>query len=187
MTDTELVAALAEEVKKAVSASEARAKAEVDALLDEIARLDREIKQIPAGPAGRDGQDGDPGAPGEPGPQGESGQPGAPGEPGAKGDDGRDGRDGKDGIASLDEIKAIAFKAVDDRIAAVVEKQVADHVATLPIPKYRRDYKAGQTYQPGDCVGWAGQAWIATEETAAKPGDGKAWDLFVRRGRDMTK
>lgn len=186
-----LVAGIAERTKAELDRRDASYEAAIAELRKEahdlrtlVATLTEKLAAIPAGADGRDGRDGAPGERGEKGEQGPPGERGTPGEPGAKGIDGRDGRDGKDGIASLDEIKAIASKAVDDRIDAVVEKRVAEHVATLPIPKYRDAWKAGAEYQSGDCVSWAGQTWIALEPTSGKPGDSKAWSLMVRRGRD---
>lgn len=166
---------------------EARGRKEIDALLEEIARLDRELKQVPAGPAGRDGQPGSPGPQGEQGPRGVPGIPGEHGEKGTDGRDGRDGKDGRDGVASVDEIRAISVKAVDDRLEAEVQKQVDARFAALPTFVYRDTYKAGTEYRTGDFVTWGGQLYHCNEATTGKPGDSNAWSLAVRRGRDLTK
>jgi integrin beta 3 len=183
--------------------------------LAELEQRIKAIPAGPAGPAGRDGQPGpagpagergepgsqgsrgekgDPGDPGlagrdgEPGPTGERGEPGARGERGEKGEagkDGRDGRDGKDGIASVDEVRAVAGKAVDDRLEAEVKKQLAAHFAALPILLYRGIYREGEAYLPGHTATHAGSLWHCNESTSDKPGEGnKAWTLIVKRGRD---
>lgn len=146
------------------------------------------IKGLPGadGSPGEKGERGEPGPAGEPGAQGPPGIPGPAGERGEKGErgEGRDGRDGKDGIASLDEIKAIASKAVDDRIEGVVEKQVGDTLSRLRVPVYRDVYRAGEQYRPGEFVTWGGQVYACVEPTSAKPGDSKDWSMAVKRGRD---
>lgn len=171
---------------------------EREALRDFIVMVVRtEVKAASVLIRGLPGADGLPGVRGEPGPSGPpgergekgepggKGEPGEPGEPGLRGPDGRDGRDGKDGVASLDEIKAIASKAVDDRLEAEVQKRVAEVVGALPTMQYRDVFKQGQTYRAGECVTWAGSLWHANQETSDKPGNGsKAWTLAVKCGRD---
>lgn len=205
MTDAELVAALAESVQAVIATErEAHARA-VGVIEDRVVALEEQIKAIPA-PAVL--------PPSEPGPRGESGVgirsaivrggdlvlvmtdgtehnagrvEGKQGEPGrdgvaVKGDPGRDGRDG---VASVDEIRAIATKAVDDRLEAEVQKRVVEAVSGLPTLQYRGVFKLGETYRAGDCATWGGSLWHANEATTEKPGEGsKAWTLAVKRGRD---
>ncbi len=42
----------------------------------------------------------------------------------------------------------------------------------------------GREYARGSCVTWDGSLWIARRETTARPGDGSAWQLAVKHGRD---
>lgn len=136
---------------------------------------------------GEPGEPGPRGAPGAPGEKGERGEPGPRGEPGVHGKDGRDGRDGKDGVASVDEIRAEVTRAlagVRAELDAEVQKRVTEVVATLPTLRYRDVWKEGESYRAGDMVTWAGAMWHANEPNTVKPGDGKAWTLAVKRGRD---
>lgn len=45
-------------------------------------------------------------------------------------------------------------------------------------------YKAGESYEKGDGVTWAGSYWICQKDTQDKPGDSDAFRLSVKRGRD---
>ena len=55
---------------------------------------------------------------------------------------------------------------------------------SLPVVLDKGVYKAGEGYQAGDGVTWAGSFWIAQEDTTEKPDGGKGWRLAVKRGRD---
>lgn len=130
------------------------------------------------------------GEPGGPGQTGAKGEPGAVGERGEKGIDGRDGRDGKDGkdgrdgIATTDELQALVITEVERRLAAVVEKRVTDAIAALPIVTYRGVYVAGESYVPGNLVGWGGNVYHCRTATTDKPDVSDAWELAVKKGRD---
>ena len=46
-------------------------------------------------------------------------------------------------------------------------------------------FKAGEQYEKGDGVTWAGSYWIAKKDAPEdKPGEGNGWRLAVKRGRD---
>lgn len=160
------------------------------------------------GPAGKNGLDGTPGPAGPPGPAGRDGKDGvdgAPGEPGAAGKDGADGRDGVDGTDGKDGAPGAAGergvdgrdgrdgKDADMQIAvSLVSAEIARQLAAIPTVKgepgksiiYKGVYAAGGEYQEGNAVTYGGSLWIALEDTKEKPGDGKGWQLAVKRGRD---
>ncbi|WP_250518549.1 hypothetical protein [Caballeronia sp. ATUFL_M1_KS5A] len=55
----------------------------------------------------------------------------------------------------------------------------------LPVMIYRGVYQAGETYQCGDMVTWAGSLWHCNATTDTKPdAGGDAWTLAAKRGRD---
>jgi len=54
----------------------------------------------------------------------------------------------------------------------------------IPSMIHRGVYAAGQDYEVGDCVTWAGSLWLCRKPTNIKPGDGDYWILAVKRGRD---
>ena len=134
-----------------------------------VSQVERVVRQTLAGLAPRDGRDGQPGVPGAPGAQGEPGPPGV---------DGRDGRDGIDGT-----LEAVTF-ARDDR-AVIVRRADGTEIGRWTTPEVidRGQYRAGQTYGPGDGVTYAGSFWIAQAETETKPVEGGSpWRLAVKRG-----
>jgi hypothetical protein len=107
-----------------------------------------------------------------------AGKDGVPGEAGRDGKDGRDGRDGKDADMT------IAVELVRNEMArqiAALDKVKGDPGVSLVD---RGVYKTGETYQPMNVATFGGSLWIAQEETAAKPGESKAWRLAVKCGRD---
>lgn len=101
---------------------------------------------------------------------------------GADGKDGRDGADGKDGSDGLG-FDDMDFEVKDGRLFAIFRRGAVVKEARLPGISYRGGWKAGE-YLTGDSVTHAACQWIATEDTAEKPGEGKAWQLAVRKGRD---
>lgn len=50
--------------------------------------------------------------------------------------------------------------------------------------RYKGVYQAGDAYEAGDVVTWAGSAWHADAETNARPDTGRPWQLVVKAGRD---
>jgi hypothetical protein len=103
---------------------------------------------------------------------------------GTPGEKGRDGLDGKDGLG-FDDLDA---QLADDGRTIVLRwargEQVKEFRFALPVVLDRGVYKAGEAYQAGDGVTWAGSFWIAQEATAEKPDTGKGWRLAIKKGRD---
>lgn len=103
---------------------------------------------------------------------------------------GRDGQDGAAGAAGRDGFSLDAFDAAigEDGRTIVLSFAQGDLTETrelsLAVVLDRGVFKDGGAYEPGDGVTWAGSYWIAQEKTAAKPGDGQAWRLAVKKGRD---
>jgi hypothetical protein len=191
---TMLAPVIAEEVAKAT-----------EPLLSRIAEL--EARKPEAGPPG------DKGEPGERGEKGEAGADGSNGRDGAGlvdgfinrdghliatlsdgttkdfgeivGKDGRDGEPGKDGFG-FDDMDACVLD--DDRTIELSFRRGDEEKAFTfkwPVPVDRGVYKAGETYQPGDCVTWGGSLWIAQKETGEKPDSPESgFRLAVKRGRD---
>lgn len=207
-TAAELAAA---DINASVAAIEERVagvQPEIVALRERTAVL--ESKSLIQGPAGKDGADGRDGANGRDGIDGKDAA--SPEEvkdlrdrvarleplserlavvevkgmmPGPKGEDGQPGKDGKDGLGwddlevAQDSDRSFVVKCVKgERVKTV-------GVLTLPVDIYRGVYRAGQPYERGDGVTWAGSEWHCNEPTTSQPGDGsKAWTLKVKRGRD---
>lgn len=90
-----------------------------------------------------------------------------------------EGRDGKDGLGFED----MTFEEKDGRLYAVFKRGDAVKEARLPGISYRGVWvPAG--YMKGDSVTFGACQWIATTDTDEKPGEGKSWQLAVRKGRD---
>jgi hypothetical protein len=60
---------------------------------------------------------------------------------------------------------------------AQVRKELAAHT-------YRGTWVPATTYARHNSVTHGGSLWIARIDTKQKPGDGDAWQLAVKRGRD---
>ena len=147
----------------------------VEKLLEEMApvlerlivtQVERVVRQTLAGIMPRDGRDGLPGTPGAQGERGADGRPGV---------DGRDGRDGTlDGVIFTREDRAVIVTRADGtEIGRWYSPEIID----------RGHYRAGDSYDPGDAVTYAGSLWIAQNVTAAKPAEESAgWRLAVKRG-----
>lgn len=97
-----------------------------------------------------------------------------------------DGADGKDGetftlddfdIEPLDE-RTFKFKFTKGEVCHSFE-------FAFPVVLDRGVFKAGQPYERGDAVSWAGSLWIAQRATVDKPdGPESGWRLAVKKGRD---
>lgn len=149
------------------------------------------LAEVKNGADGKDGRDGIDGKDGEPGPAGADGRDGKDGEPGR---DGANGADGKDG----------ASVALEDVLPAL-QQQVADYVATIPLPKDGKDGKDGVdgrdgeqgpegrsivmrgTFDPEaeyselDVVMLGGSSFVAVKDMPGEcPGGG--WQLLASRG-----
>ena len=49
---------------------------------------------------------------------------------------------------------------------------------------YQGAWLSHRTYLRGALVQHGGCAWLALDDTAAKPGEGSGWKLLISRGRD---
>jgi hypothetical protein len=101
---------------------------------------------------------------------------------GAKGEPGRDGDHGL-GFGDLqvehDGERTFTLKAVKG------EQVLELGSFTVPSTIYRGVYEAGRAYVKGDAVTYAGDFWIAKEDTRATPivDKGKGWQQAVKRGK----
>ena len=82
-------------------------------------------------------------------------RPPMPGPAGPPGPPGRDGLDGKDGAPGI------------------------------PGLRYLGVHVAGKTYDVGDVVTHGGSAWYCGSPTTDAPAQSPAWQLMVKRGRDV--
>lgn len=84
-------------------------------------------------------------------------------------------------------VSGVEVEQLDDSTIAVKTKMTGgtDHIAKFSIPTmiYKGVWSAGE-YQKGSTVTWGGSVWHCNEATDTKPGEGGAWTLAVRRGRD---
>lgn len=62
----------------------------------------------------------------------------------------------------------------------------AESAIVVPMMLYRGVYVPGKHYDRGDCVTFGGSLWHANTATTIRPGDGPAWQLAVKRGRDAS-
>lgn len=111
---------------------------------------------------------------------GKDGSAGTDGLPGAPGTNGKDGADGF-GFDDLDVVhdgeRGFTFRFTrGDR--------VKEFPFSVPVQIYRGVYKDGQAYQRGDAVTWGGSQWHCDKATSDKPGEGGAWTLSTKKGRD---
>ena len=170
-------------------------------LPDIPAMVDEAVKALPAP------KDGEPGKDGEKGPQGEPGRDGLDVKDMFRADGGRlvavmsdgstkdlgvfvgkDGADGKDGVAGADGKDGLGFEDMDfeekdGRLYAVFRRGDVVKEARLPGLTYHGVWKSGD-YLKGDSVTYGACQWVALEDTSDKPGEGKGWQLAVRKGRD---
>lgn len=100
---------------------------------------------------------------------------------GKDGEDGEKGKDGTDGVG-FDDLDLVV---ADDGVAIVFTRGDEKKAFPLPVPIDRGVYKEGSAYRKGNAVTWGGQLWIAQKNNPeGKPGDGDAWRLSVKKGRD---
>jgi collagen type III alpha len=136
------------------------------------------------GTNGLDGKDGKDGAPGR---DGLAGLAGRDGKDGAHGKDGAPGKDGKDGADGLG-FDHVTFEMADDG-CTVIERYARGNLIKefrrRARGSYRGPWKHDSEYFFDDMVSCGGSGWVAiVPKPKAKPGDGKDWQLFVRKGRD---
>jgi hypothetical protein len=114
--------------------------------------------------------------------KGDKGDPGPAGKDGANGKDGRNGTDGV-GFDDMEE------ELSDDGRLIIRRYKRGNQILKefrfrVPAVIDRGLYQEGREYDPGDGVTWAGCYWICQKATNTKPGNGDAWRLAVKRGRD---
>lgn len=171
------------------------------------ARVDEYLKALPVPENGKDGADGKDGVDGKDGEKGEPGRDGLDvkdmfradggrlvavmsdgstkdlgvfvGSDGKDGSDGAPGKDGADGLGFED----MDFEEKDGRLYAVFRRGDVVKEARLPGLTYHGVWKSGE-YLKGDSVTYGACQWVALEDTTDKPGEGKGWQLAVRKGRD---
>jgi len=76
-----------------------------------------------------------------------------------------------------------AFGVQKSRVTAL-EQRIAALEAKPAVLRYMGPFEQGREYSPGEFVTHRGSLWHANERTNAKPGDGAAWTLAVKAGRD---
>jgi collagen type III alpha len=144
------------------------------------------------------GEKGDKGERGDIGPRGETGligRDGLSGVPGRDGKDGRDGIDGKDGAAGKDGkdgenlcLDDVTFDFIDDGstlIARFARGNVVKEAKTRIRGKHCGPWKQDSEYFRDDSVTSGGSSWFAVVDAPkCRPGDGKDWILYARKGRD---
>lgn len=192
MTDTELVAALADQVKGVL-----RVEREFTAqqIADLRADFEALLKSIPEVRHGKDGRDGIDGKDGEDGRDGVDGKNGVDGLTGLDGKDGREGRDGKDGLTREEQIAAIEAAEGRGFEKALASLEILDDGRVVKmgertfqtaIPLDKGVFREETPYEKGDCVSFGSQLWIAQKATQGeRPGEGPtSWRLAVKKGRD---
>lgn len=94
-------------------------------------------------------------------------------------------RDGQDGIATRDELRAEVRQALAELLPSAVEGAVLEAIKSVPRIAYQGVWKAG-TFVKGDAVTFGGSLFICrADETTDKPETSAAWQLAVKRGRDL--
>lgn len=93
-------------------------------------------------------------------------------------------KDGVDGLGFEDMTEELA----DDGRTIIRRYTRGDQVKefrhTFAVVIDREIYREGKTYSPGDGVTFGGSFWIKRGVEQGKPGEGDAWRLAVKRGRD---
>lgn len=98
-----------------------------------------------------------------------------------------DGMDGWECI--VDGVADIVIEMGEDQRAIEVRTMMASGevkaaIFTTPTMIYRDLFKEGRIYLKGDVVTWAGHMWVCKQDTDAKPVEGDAWRIAVKRGQD---
>lgn len=75
--------------------------------------------------------------------------------------------------------RTFSFKHVDMFGRTAMQQEFS-----VPAMVYRGVFVEGTEYVQGDMATWAGSLWHCDQKTADKPGDGGAWRLAAKRGRD---
>jgi hypothetical protein len=103
--------------------------------------------------------------------------PGPPGADGAPGPPGVDGR-GVDTVdCEYDGERTVTFAWTRGGV-------VDTRAIVLPLMLYRGVHVPGRLYERGDCVTLDGSIFHCNADTTTRPGNGGAWTLAVKHGRD---
>lgn len=81
-------------------------------------------------------------------------------------------------VAQSEDLRSFVFTMTGSD-GATIAKQF-----TLPVLEYLSVYKAGTSYQRGQCVTWDGSIWHCNEATSEAPGKSNKWTLAVRKGQN---
>ena len=87
---------------------------------------------------------------------------------------------------STSNFDAEVFGAAIGELIREVTAPLAERIAALEATPLTYDgpHETGKTYGKGVFVTHDGSLWHCNRETATRPGDGPAWTLAVKRGRD---
>ncbi|MGL5599488.1 MAG: hypothetical protein ACRDD5_01130 [Silvania sp.] len=91
----------------------------------------------------------------------------------------------------VDGVAGVNIKQDEERLFTITLEKASGLIEeksfAIPVTIYRDVFKAGNEYDPGDTVTWAGSLWHCNEKTADKPGEpgSKGWTLAVKKGRDL--
>ena len=96
---------------------------------------------------------------------------------------GKDGDDGAPGLG-FDDMEVLYDGRRSFTFRFMKGEKAKEFMFNAPIPLDAGFYKAGEKYEKADLVQFGGSMWIAQEDTTDKPGEGKAWRLSSKRGRD---
>jgi hypothetical protein len=106
------------------------------------------------------------------------------GRDGLQGAKGTDGQPGRDGLSAEDFDLELADDGRTLSVHLRTGARVVTKSVTLAIPQYVGVHAVGKSYAKGDLVTHGGQMWAALAATEAEPGQGDAWRLATRKGRD---
>jgi integrin beta 3 len=188
----QLEESVAKELASIVNERLAKCFDEVAGLKSRIGVL--ELRQPERGEKGERGSNGEKGERGDKGDPGVIGRDGLPGLPGRDGKDGRDGVgvDGKDGTAGKDGenlcLDDVTFDFIDDGstlVARFARGNVVKEAKTRIRGKHCGPWKQDSEYFRDDSVTSGGSSWFAVVDLPkCRPGEGKDWILYARKGRD---
>ena len=82
------------------------------------------------------------------------------------------------------DVGAAALKGVKILQLRIVELQTRIEELERQPFAYDGPHEAGKTYRKGTFVTHGGGLWHCNHTTASNPGDGPAWTLAVKRGKD---
>lgn len=90
------------------------------------------------------------------------------------------------GASVVTAVRAYVEKALGrrDQRLEVLEKRVSDIELQTKNFRYTGTWEAGRTYARGNFTTFAGSVWSCRRDTTTRPGDGDAWQLAVKAGRD---